>query len=317
MKPVETPIAFIIFNRPDTTQKVFEEIRKAKPKKLFVISDGPRNNEEKKLVEKTRAIIDQVDWDCEVKKNYSEKNLGCKMRVLSGISWFFKQVEYGIILEDDCVPTQSFFPFCEELLEKYKDNKKIMMISGDNFQDGKQRGSGSYYFSRYCHLWGWATWKRAWELCDREMYTYPKFRNGNGMAKIWNDLRIAKHWIHLFDKAYVNKIDTWDYHWLFSIWSRGSVAIIPNTNLVTNIGFDSRATHTKKEDQKISNLPRREMVFPLIHPSTIEINEEADAFSNKRLITLSEQNKIKAYLIGHILIPSFSIYKKFKKIISA
>ena len=144
-----TPVAFIIFNRPDTTRIVFEEIKKAKPEKLLIIADGPRNNKpgEKERCAETRAIVENIDWECEVLRNYSDKNMGCKNRVASGLNWVFENVEEAIILEDDCLPDQSFFRYCQELLEKYRDDKRIMLIAGDNmlFENNKQKYS--YYFS--------------------------------------------------------------------------------------------------------------------------------------------------------------------------
>jgi hypothetical protein len=159
---VNTPIAFFIFNRPDTTARVFEAIRQAQPSKLLVVADGPRSTRpgEAEKCAATRAIIDQVDWECEVLTNYSDVNLGCRHRVSSGLDWVFEQVEEAIILEDDCLPHPTFFRFCEELLEWYRHDHRIVAISGDNFQNGHQSGEFSYYFSRYVHIWGWATWRR-------------------------------------------------------------------------------------------------------------------------------------------------------------
>jgi hypothetical protein len=178
-----TPVLFLIFNRPNTTEQVFEAIAKAKPRCLFVAADGPRTDKEGEAekCQAVRDIIKRVDWDCEVKTLFREQNLGCKEAVSSAITWFFEQVEEGIILEDDCLPSDSFFSFCAELLEKYRDDKRIMMISGDNFQDGIQRGDASYYFSSVPWIWGWATWRRAWRLYDREMQTFPSFVKAFGM----------------------------------------------------------------------------------------------------------------------------------------
>ena len=167
-KQLNTPVVFIIFNRPDTTQKVFDEIKKVKPKKLFVISDGPRKPSEEKLCVETRKIIDGVDWECEVLKNYSDKNLGLKERISSGLNWVFNNTEEAIILEDDCVPDQSFFKFCEEMLDRYRGNKNIMMIGGSNpLKDFEIENA--YTFSKYYQIWGWATWKRAWDKYDIDM----------------------------------------------------------------------------------------------------------------------------------------------------
>ena len=162
----QTPILFLIFNRPDTTKLVFESIKRIKPAKLYIAADGARKHKvgEDLLCKETRSIIDLIDWECEIKTLLRTENLGCKIAVSSAIDWFFENEEQGIILEDDCLPNESFFNFCEQLLNQFKENKEIMHISGNNFQDGITRGDGSFYFSKYNHIWGWATWKRAWKL---------------------------------------------------------------------------------------------------------------------------------------------------------
>ena len=276
-----TPILLIIFNRPDTTEKVFNAIKKIKPKKLFVSADGPRENKpgEKEKCQDARKIIDRVDWRCEVYKKYSAVNLGCKIAVSSGLNWFFKNVEQGIILEDDCLPAQSFFKFCEELLEKYKNNDKIMMISGDNFQNGRQRGDGSYYFSKFSHIWGWATWRRAWEHYSVNMEGYPKFKQDKKINAIWSKEYIRKYWLDTFDQAYENKIDTWDYQWAFSIWKMDGLCVIPNYNLISNIGFRDDATHTKSAN-KLANQKIQSMDI-IKHPFKIEQNKKADNYYSK------------------------------------
>ena len=276
-----TPILLIIFNRPDTTEKVFNEIKKIKPKKLFVSADGPRENKpgEKEKCQDARKIIDRVDWRCEVYKKYSAVNLGCKIAVSSGLNWFFKNVEQGIILEDDCLPAQSFFKFCEELLEKYKNNEKIMMISGDNFQNSRQRGDGSYYFSKFSHIWGWATWRRAWEHYSVNMEGYPKFKQDKKINAIWNKKYIRKYWTNIFDQVYENKIDTWDYQWAFSIWKMDGLCVIPNYNLISNIGFRDDATHTKSAN-KLANQKIQSMDI-IKHPFKIEQNKKADNYYSK------------------------------------
>ena len=289
-----TPILFIIFNRPDRAQLVFNEIKKIKPKKLFVVADGPRLNKdsEAEKCEEARKIINQVDWDCEVYKNFSDSNLGCKIRVSSGINWFFENVEEGIILEDDCLPDQSFFTYCENLLDKYRYNDKIMMISGGNFQFGKVRGEGSYYFSKLMHIWGWASWRRAWQFYDLDMKTFPEFKNQGQIKNIWNSKRTQEYWMRVFQKAYDNKINTWDYQLTYSFWSQGGLAIIPNTNLVSNIGFGGDSTHTKTY-HKFSNI-KSGKIENIIHPEFLIQNVKADNSYCKNFTLLRRiVNKIK------------------------
>ena len=274
------PVLFLIFNRPDTTQLVFDEIRKAKPAQLFVAADGPRKDRPDDIenCRKTREIIRQVDWDCNVSTLYRDENLGCKRGVSSAIDWFFSHVEEGIILEDDCVPDQSFFPFCQELLERYRDDERVMMISGDNFQFGKQRTEYSYYFSRYVHIWGWATWKRAWNYYDISMNLWPLIRDGDWLMDILDDRNAVNYWTHCFEDTHAGKIDTWDYEWVFACWIQTGLSVMPNVNLVTNIGFDKSGTHTQG-DTIFSRLPAKKAKFPLVHPKYIIRDCKSDNYT--------------------------------------
>ena len=284
-KSLSTPILFLIFNRPDTTQLVFDEIRKAQPVQLFVAADGPRKDRlgDYDLCKKTREIIQQVDWDCKVSTLFRDENLGCKYAISSAIDWFFSNVEEGIILEDDCVPDQSFFPFCQELLEKYRDDKRVMMISGDNFQFGRKTTDYSYYFSRYCHIWGWATWKRAWVNYDVKMKLWPKVKQLGLINDILQDSGAEKYWKRIFDKTYSNKINTWDYQWVFTCWMQNGLSIAPNINLISNIGCDCSATHPSA-DSGNSNIPTNKIDIPLRHPEFIIRNTSADKYTQKYVI---------------------------------
>jgi hypothetical protein len=279
---LKTPIIFIIFNRPETTRKVFEEIQKIEPTKLLVIADGPRknNSNDEKKCEITRNIINTVDWKCEVIKNFSESNLGCKKRISSGLDWAFDQVEHAIILEDDCLPHQSFFPYCEELLEKYKNDTRIMSISGINLQFGKNKSDFNYYFSRYVHVWGWATWRRTWKQYDVKIEHWRYIKSNHLFDYLMDDKKMKKYWYKQFQKTYDGKIDTWDHQLTFTCWSQSGLSIIPSTNLVSNIGFGAEASHTSY-DEPWNNLPTEEIKFPLKHPSLIVRNAAADSFIQK------------------------------------
>ncbi|PAX60058.1 glycosyltransferase family 2 protein [Brunnivagina elsteri] len=282
---MKTPVAFLIFNRPDTTEKVFEAIRQAKPPKLLVVADGPRPDRpgEAEKCQAAREIIKQVDWDCEVLTNYSDVNLGCKKRVASGLDWVFENVEEAIILEDDCLPHPTFFPFCEELLDKYRDDNRIMTISGDNFQFGKTRNKDSYYFSRYNHCWGWASWRRAWQHYDIEMKNWEKVRDEGWLKDIFCDSSSVKYWENIFQRTYEGKIDTWDYIWTYCCWLQNGLTILPNVNLVSNIGFGNEGTHTKSKKNIFANIPAEEMRFLLQHPSFVIRNEKADSLTQRTL----------------------------------
>jgi hypothetical protein len=281
---INTPVVFIIFKRPDTTEKVFEAIRRVKPPKLLVVADGPRA-EQPSEVEKcsaTRAIIDRVDWDCEVLKNYSETNLGCMQRVSSGLDWVFKTVPEAIILEDDCLPDATFFRFCEELLERYRDDERVMTVCGVNFQFGRRINEYSYYYSIYHDCWGWATWRRAWKYYDIEMKLWPKLRDTSFLKDKLLDARSGKYWGDNFQAAYDKNVDTWFYRWLFSCWIQNGMGIFPQENLVSNIGVGIEATNTKiAERWEYANMSRQAINFPLNHPPFMFPDLKADKFVQK------------------------------------
>jgi len=277
----EIPILFLVFNRPELTLKVFNKIKEIKPKKLYVACDGPRNiNNEKQIVNQVREITNHVTWDCNLKKLFRNYNLGCKNAVSGALDWFFENEDKGIILEDDCLPNQDFFLFCEELLLRYENDPRISMITGNNFQDGNIRGNGSYYFSGYNHIWGWATWKRVWNFYDKNMSFWPVWSKSQDWKDKFPDLLERIYWKRNFDKVYANLIDTWDYQ-LFALSKKiGGLCITPNTNLVSNIGFGANATHTNDEINKNANLPTSNL-SKLEHPSSINIDLEADKYEFK------------------------------------
>lgn len=252
--PLETAVLFLVFNRLDTTARVFESIRQARPPRLYVAADGPRPDRpsESEKCEQVRIIATAVDWACEVKTLFRDENLGCKLAVSGAITWFFEQEEQGIILEDDCLPHPDFFIFCEALLEKYKNDDRVFAITGDNFQNGQKRGEYSYYFSKYNHVWGWASWRRAWQYYDREITFWPRWRRSAEWRAVCPDAVERRYWEKIFDKMHAGEIDTWDYQWTASVWQHGGVTATPTVNLVTNIGFGSGATHTAEVGSAIA-----------------------------------------------------------------
>ncbi len=300
MDNFDTPILFITFKRPDTTIKVFEMIRIAKPKKLFLVQNYPsgKNASETENWKEVRSIIESVDWDCDVQKLYRSEHLGVKISVSSAIDWFFSNVEEGIILEDDCVPDQSFFPFCQELLAKYRNDERIMMISGDNFQSGRKRTEDSYYFSHCVHIWGWASWRRAWSHYDVNMRLWPKIETEGWLKDILQNKKAEEYWYKIFSDVYSDKVNTWDYQWVFTCWLQNALSIIPNKNLISNIGYGPSATHPST-DLTNSNLSRTEIEFPLVHPEFIIRNALADSYTQKEHYICNSSNpfiKLKAIL---------------------
>jgi hypothetical protein len=282
MEPFRTPVVLIIFNRPNTTAKVLSTIAQIRPQKLLVIADGPRSDRpgENEKCATSRTLIENVDWDCEISKNYSDVNLGCRQRVATGLNWVFTLVPEAIILEDDCVPNVTFFRYCTELLARYRHDEHIMMISGDNFQYGRRRSKYSYYFSKYLHIWGWATWRRAWQHYDDEMEAWPNIRDSGWLEKrSWLNARGVRHWQRLFQAVYENRINSWAHRWLLSGWSNDGLSILPNTNLVTNIGFGPEATHTKWQRSPLANMPVGSLTLPLQHPPTVGQHVAADRFT--------------------------------------
>jgi FkbM family methyltransferase len=308
---LNTPVLFLIFNRPELTLRVFDEIRKAQPGKLFIAADGPRKEKEGEAekCEQTRSIVKKIDWQCEVKTLFRDKNLGCRDAVNSAITWFFKNVEEGIILEDDCLPDQSFFTFCQTMLEKHRNNEKIMHIGGVNFQDGQTRGKTSYYFSNNIHIWGWATWKRAWDKYSLEMNSFEEFKKNNELLSTFKNKTIADYHLNNLQKTYNGEIDTWDYQWMYAIWKAKAFSIVPNKNLVTNIGFGADATHTK-EETGIFDIPAK-TISGITHPSVIKINDKADEYTFNHYVQ-PKANKMNPWNEIKNIIPAW--LKKFIKL---
>lgn len=288
-----TPIVFLIFRRPDLTQRVFECIRNARPETLLVVADGARSLEEEEKCAQTRAIIEQVDWKCDVYKNYAETNLGCKQRVSSGISWAFSQVEEAIILEDDCLPVPTFFTFCETLLKYYRSDERVFVIAGNNFQDGISRSPYSYYFSKYPHIWGWATWRRAWQYWNDQPGLWTKFKELNLISSIHSNPLEQSHWQGIFDAMFYHQYpDTWDYIWSFACWSQGGLSIVPQVNMVSNLGFREDAAHTRNAEDKNANLATMDL-GQVIHPPFVVMNTVADQYTLQRGFRI--QNKSRFY----------------------
>ena len=262
-------MVLFVFNRPHTTRRVFEAIAAARPAKLLLIADGPRQNKgEAEACRQVRDIVSRVDWPCEVFKNFSEINLGCGERVISGLNWAFSLVEEAIILEDDCLPDLSFFPFCQELLERYRGDGRVAYISGSNLLGWYGKPADSYYFSRIGGIWGWATWRSEWQRYDRHLSDWPEIRKRQILEEVFDEPKAVVFWTQIFDVMYENTgPDTWDYQWVYTQLKNNGLAIVPGVNLIANIGFGEGATHTTEEDSRFM-LPATSMEFPLRHPSS-------------------------------------------------
>lgn len=274
----------IAFNRPKLTKQVLGKLREVKPERVYFAVDGPRpdNFADEKKVTETREVIKLIDWPCRIKTLFSNKNLGCKTGPFKAMDWFFSFEDEGIILEDDVLPNTSFFYFCEELLAKYRNDTRIASISGNNFQFGKNRTEDSYYFSRFSHTWGWATWKRVWRLYDLEIKPWPTLKKEGWLKDYLPDRKSVRYWTLIFDQIYGGRIDSaWDYQFTFTIWINNMISILPSQNLAKNIGFGlEEATHTKRKS-KLLNIPAIPIKFPLKHPKFIIVDQEADKRTQK------------------------------------
>lgn len=284
---LNTPILFLVFNRPDTTKQVFSKIREVKPKQLFVAADGARGHkedEQAKVEEVRKLVLENIDWNCEVKTLFRDKNLGCGKAVSEAITWFFDNVEQGIILEDDTLPDLSFFPFCEELLDRYKDDERVMMISGFNAL-GTYPSAASYIFSRIGAIWGWATWAKAWKHYDTNYGLWEKAKEQQVLANLFiKDANQAEYRKRVLEKTFNKEIDTWDYFWTFARLTQSGMSIVSSLNLIQNIGFGEDATHTTARNTLLENVPVFTIEKNIKHPLFVFIDENFDNYIYYRTI---------------------------------
>ena len=283
MSTTRSAVLFLIFNRPDTTTLVFEQIRAARPPRLYVAADAPRPSKpgEKDLCDQTRAIATKVDWPCEVKTLFREKNLGCKEAVAGAVTWFFSNEPEGIVLEDDCLPSPEFFSFCDAMLERYRDDGRVRHITGSNLQHGQKRGDASYYFSRISHVWGWAGWRRVWNDYDKELKNYRPRDVEKFLKPMFRDPLIAQNWGDMAEQIRRHKVNTWDYQLGVINLMKNGVAIIPAKNLISNIGFRADGTHTLDTTNINASLPI-EPLGPLTHPTEVAADQDADFYTLNR-----------------------------------
>jgi len=283
---LSTPVLFLTFNRPTTTAAVFARLAAARPERLYFACDGARPSVvgEAERVEATRRLVlDGVDWPCTVETLLRDENLGCRQAVASAVDWFFEHEPEGIILEDDCLPAPTFFRYCQELLERYRDDRRVMCVSGDNFQRGIRRGRYSYYFSQLTHIWGWATWRRAWCHYHSAIESFEEITSEPSFRQFTHHERFNRLHYGNAVRTYRGDIDTWDYLWSFACLVNHGLTVLPNVNLVENIGFDGNATHTV-DDVHAMATTARDMEFPLTHPPYMCIHREADEFSFRHVI---------------------------------
>src|SRR3989344_3825023 len=300
-----TPILFLIFNRPDKTKRVFEEIRKRRPTRLFVAGDGPRIDRpaDIELCREARDIATTIDWPCEVHTLFREENLGCKYGPAGAFDWFFENVEEGIILEDDDLPVPSFFTFCATMLEKYRDDPRVMHIGGVNLQQNNKDFTceESYYFSRMANIWGWASWRRAWKFYDVEVRRWPEVKEKKLLYDIFDNGLAAYTLGKKFQLYYERKLPAYDGPWTFACLVNKGLCIYPRYNLISNIGYGLDATNLTVSDFMWDNQPTQPMQFPIIHPRTIKLDQDAEAYNMEMSwrVRRSMTDRIKWWLKSH------------------
>ncbi len=293
-KSMNTPILITAWRRVEKLEKLIEAIKENKPKKIYISCDGPRNNNptDKYLTKKVQKTIDElINWDCDIQKLYNYENLGCRGAMVKAINWFFDNESEGIILEDDCIPNKEFIPYCSKLLKKYQKDYKVWNISGTNFQNGITRGDGSYYLSKYFIGWGWATWRDRWLNFDSYLKSWVKAKEVILLKSIFTNPLEIKYWTNIFNRFYEKGIpDTWDIEWAYTCLINEGHTIIPNVNLVKNIGFDREATHTKFTIDQHSN---NGLILPIIHPTFLINDKNADKYTFYNHYQMNFKRRIK------------------------
>ena len=313
----KTPILLLVYNRSQYLKKLLNILQKIKAQNIYVSFDGPKKDKKdifkcKKVIEK----IDKINWKCNLKKNYLNKNYGCKVGVSKGLEWFFSKVNYGIIIEDDCIPSIDFFTFCEWSLKKYKNDKRVGGITGNNFLKNKINFKESYYFSKYAHCWGWATWRRTWRNYDKNIKFWNEFKSSTNWKYLFQNDNERKYWEKIFNNVSNNTLDSWAYPWMLCIWKNKQLIITPKKNLVSNIGFSEDATHTVSKfhnfNYKVFRLKK-----PYVFTKNIEVDKKADDYvfqNHYKGQNYLWPNRI-FYLIKYLIVDPTSFYKKLSKII--
>jgi hypothetical protein len=270
MSGFDVPVAFLIFNRPEVTARVFQAIRAARPRQLLVVADGPRPDRdgEAERCARARAVLERVDWPCQVLRTFSDVNLGCGRRISSGLDWVFDTVERALVFEDDCLPSPSFFPYARELLARHALDERVMEVTGANLLGSWRPRRASYHFVHVGHVWGWATWRRAWRHYDFAMRAWGDPEVRARVSALFREMGDSGRCIDHYDATFAGKVDTWDFQWQFARLQRGGLCALPSVNLITNIGFGPEATHTIAAS-RFADLPRGELHFPLRPPREV------------------------------------------------
>lgn len=312
---LSVPISFHIFNRPDSTRKVFEAIRSARPEKLFVTADGPRADiaSDAQKCSETRAIIDSIDWDCDLVTRFSDENRGSFKSTSEGITHVFQEVDRAIFLEDDCIPHPTFFRYCHELLDYYENDERVALIAGTNFLFGKHATPYSYHFSRYTHMWGWAAWKRTWDKVDLEMQNWPAFRDVGGLNARFRNKHEILYWQGIMQGMYEGKTGPhWDYLLILSMFINNSLAVKPAVNLINNSGFGEESTHFRSKTL-MHEVATTAMEFPLSHPPGINRHVAADDYVEARVFSRGWRYLLASQILKRLPAPAAAFIRKTRK----
>lgn len=280
----DIPVLLVVYNRADTAEKVLDAIAEVKPERFFIASNAPnpdKPGDAEKVAAVRSMVKEKITWPCKTEWLLRTDHLSAGRSLSSSMIWFFKAVEEGIVFEDDTLPAKSFFTYCKELLAYYRNDESVKMIGGNNFQNGKMRGDGSYYFSNFIHSWGYASWWRAWKDFDLEMENINDRVFSQLLDKRFTKKDEKKYWWNVYYNLRAGNYNTWDFQFLFTMWLQNGKCIVPNQNLVSNIGFGNNATHTVNADDPLSNLPLGEMKM-IYHPSVKDIDTEADRYFLKK-----------------------------------
>lgn len=283
-----TPVLFLVFNRADLTARVFERIREARPPVLHVSADGPRAGVagEAEACRETRKVVEAIDWKCELIRDFAEENVGCGPKVAGAITSFFGHAERGIVLEDDCLPEPSFFPFCDEVLARYADDSRVMQVAGSNYQFGRGRRDYSYHFSRNIRIHGWATWRRAWRHYDLRAPLWPEVHRLGLAEGCFHTGRAYGVFAEHMDRLCAEPVPhTWDYQWSFCGMVQHGLSVVPNVNLIRNIGYEGRSTHTADPSSPFANMATEAMTFPLRHPPYVLDDPDSESYRQDRYET--------------------------------
>jgi hypothetical protein len=276
--PCRTPVAFLIYNRPEMTARTFERIAAARPPALLVVADGPRADKagDAERCAQARAIAAHIDWPCDLLTDFADADLGCRQRVSTGLDWVFRTVPRAIILEDDCVPDASFFRYCDEMLERYRDDQRVMMVSGFNPAAPWKSELQSYHFSYCGSIWGWASWRRAWRFYDSTMRAWDDDQARQRVRDTFAEPALYEGRLSAYEKVHAGAIDTWDMQWSFARIIQSGLSVVPAQNLIQNIGFGTEATHTRRDTAGIGAIASGSLGFPLRHNPFVAVDREYD-----------------------------------------